>query len=116
MQADIQVGEPMQKSRTKPIKHGRQEGYRKGCRCDDCREARNRADRIRYAKKTGNAWWNWAKKKLDDAIFGDSVLLSFKDETQYYDFNKKYGRGKYRIDHTLTDHQSGRFHIWVVRL
>ncbi len=105
----------MTKSRSK-IRHGTQVGYRRGCRCDECKEAHRKAARIRYAKKTGNAWWNWAKAKLDEGSYGDKILLSFKDEQQYADFNSRHGRGKYKIDHTLTDHQSGRFHVWITRL
>ena len=111
-----QGDEPAQKSSTKPIRHGTEVGYRRGCRCSYCKDAKSLAGRIRYAMKTGNAWWNWAEGRLDAAVFGDSILLSFKDETQYSDFNSRYGRGKYTIDHTLTDHQSGRFHAWVTKL
>ncbi len=62
-----------------------------------------------------NQWLAWAKEKLDAATFWDEVLLSFYNERQYAEFHKTYGRGKYRIVHTLTNHQTGRFHVWVVR-
>ena len=61
------------------------------------------------------SWYDWAVKRLDEGSYLDKLLLSFVDEAQYHDFNRRHGRGKYTINHTLTDFQSGRFHVWVTK-
>jgi len=65
--------------------------------------------------KDERSWTARSKKKLDAGSYGDKILLSFKGEAQYHDFNKTYGRGKYTIDHILRDHQSGRFYVWITK-
>ena len=61
-------------------------------------------------------WIAWARKRLERGSFDDKILLSFVDEDQYALFHRKFGRNKYTIEHTLTDFQSGRFHVWIRKL
>lgn len=58
-------------------------------------------------------WIKWAKKRLELGSFDDKILLSFVDEEQYALFHRTIGRNKYTIEHTLTDPQQGRFHVWI---
>ncbi len=65
-------------------------------------------------KSPSSQWYAWAQDRLAAGGFGDRILLSFEDEAEYATFNK-YNRTRYTIEHTLVDHQSGRFHVWVTK-
>ncbi|KKK70123.1 hypothetical protein LCGC14_2927150 [marine sediment metagenome] len=60
----------------------------------------------------GSGWYDLSQKKLEAADYLDMVMLSFLDEPEYNEFNKRH-RGQYTIIHTLNNPTSGRFHVWV---
>lgn len=62
--------------------------------------------------RSREGWYGWSVDKLAESSYLDRVMLSFWDEAQYHEFNKRH-RGQYTIIHTLNNPTNERFHVWV---
>lgn len=60
-------------------------------------------------------WYELSEKRLDGSSYLDRVMLSFWNEAQYHEFNKRH-RGQYTIIYTLNNPTNDRFHVWVEKI